>query len=109
MPNPGITKPNTVENFMKAHATLRVGVDAVAALVNQLNLLSADIVKAAEANAKQQARTTILAADITAAMTTITITGSTSDLPFLFKQLEALNAKDTADLAALIQKWVDSH
>ena len=40
---------------------------------------------------------------------TITITGSTSDLPFLFKQLEALNAKDTADLAALIQKWVDSH
>ena len=96
---------------MKAHATLRVGVDAVAALVNQLNLLSADIVKAAEANAKQQARTTILAADITAAMTTITITitGSTSDLPFLFKQLEALNAKDTADLAALIQKWVDSH
>jgi hypothetical protein len=26
-----------------------------------------------------------------------------------FKQLEALTAKDTADLSALIQKWVDSH
>lgn len=72
MPNPGITKPNTVETFMKAHATLRVGVDAVAALVEQLNLLAADIVKDAEANATKAERTTILAADITAAMTTIT-------------------------------------
>lgn len=103
----GITKPNTVETFMKAHATLRVGVDAVAALIDQLNLLSADIVKAAEANARKENRTTIMAADVTVAMSSVT--GSTSDLPFLFKQLEALNAKDTADLAALIQKWVDSH
>ncbi len=107
MPNPAITKPNTVEAFMKAHATLRVGVDAVDALIVQLNLLSADIVKAAEANAIKAARTTILAADITAAMPTIT--GSTSDLPFLFKQLENLTAKDTATLSALIQTWLDTH
>ena len=29
--------------------------------------------------------------------------------PELFKQLEALTAKDTANLAELIQKWIDTH
>jgi len=37
------------------------------------------------------------------------VTGSTSNLPFLFKQLEALNAKDTAALSDMIQTWVDAH
>ena len=107
MPNPGITKPNTVEAFIKAHSTLRVGADAVSCFLDQLNALSETIVKASEANAKQEGRTTIMAADITAAMTSST--GSTSDLPFLFKQIETLNAKDTAALSDLIQKWIDTH
>lgn len=94
MPNPGITKPTTVESFMKAHTDLRVGADAVALLLDRLNTLAASVVKAAETNATQQGRTTIMAPDVTAAMTTVT--GSTSDLPFLFQQLETLSAKDTA-------------
>jgi hypothetical protein len=48
-----------------------------------------------------------MAADVEQAMTSVT--GDTSDLPFLFKQIEKLNARDTADLAALIRAWVDSH
>ncbi len=107
MPNPGITKPNTVEAFVKALSTLRVGADAVACFLDQLNALSETVVKAAEATAKQEGRTTIMASDIKAAMTSTT--GSTSDLPFLFKQLETLTAKDTANLADLIQKWIDTH
>jgi len=107
MPDPAITKPNTVEAFMKARSTLRVGSDAVAFLLDQLNTLSETVVKTAEANARKEARTTIMAADVKAAMADVT--GSTSDLPFLFKQLEALNAKDTAALADLIQNWIDSH
>ena len=107
MPKPGITKPNTVESFIKANSTLRVGVDAVSCFLDQLNALSEAIVKAAEANAKKEGRTTIMAADVNAAMTSAT--GSTSDLAFLFKQLEHLSAKDTADLATLIQTWIDTH
>lgn len=107
MANPGITKANTVETFIKAHSKLRVGVDAVAFFLDQLNTLAELVVKDAEAKAVKEGRTTILADDIKKAMTSAT--GSTSDLPFLFKQIEALNAKDTADLSALIQKWIDTH
>ena len=92
---------------MKAYATLRVGADAITCLIDRLNVLAAAIVKAAEANAKKENRTTIMAPDIQAAISTVT--GSTSDLPFLFKQLEALTAKDTAALSDLIQKWIDAH
>jgi len=96
-----------MEAFMKAHTELRVGSDAIACLIDRLTALAETVVKAAEVNAKKENRPTILAADVALAMASAT--GSTSDLPFLFKQLEALPAKDTADLSALIQKWVDSH
>ncbi len=92
---------------MKARSDLRVGAGAVAFFFDQLNAMSEAVVKTAEATAKQDARTTIMLSDIKAAMSTIT--GSTSDLPFLFKQLENLTAKDTANLAELIQKWIDTH
>ncbi len=92
---------------MKAYSALRIGTDAVSCFLDQLNALSEAIVKAAETKAKQEGRTTIMAADVKAAVTSAT--GSTSDLPFLFKQLDALNAKDTAALSDLIQKWIDTH
>ena len=107
MPNSEITKANTIETFMKANSSLRVGKDAVADFLTRLNTLSEAIVKAAEANAINQNRKTIMADDIKEAMTTVT--GSTSDLPFLFKQIETLSAKDTADLSTLIRKWIESH
>jgi histone H3/H4 len=102
-----ITKANTVETFIKAHSKLRVGKDAVGSLLDRLNTLSMSIVKAAEKNAIKEERKTIMEADIQKAMTTVT--GSTSDLQFLFKQIENLNAKDTADLSELIRNWVESH
>lgn len=91
---------------MKAHSALRVGADAVALLLAQLEAMSRSIVKAATAKAKKEGRTTIMAADVTAGLTTVT--GSISDLPFLFRQLEALNARDTASLSGLIQTWLDA-
>jgi len=98
-----------MEAFMKAHTDLRVGADAIASLIDRLTALAEAVAKAAETNAKKENRTTIWAADVTAAMAPLTGSGSASDLPSLFKRLEALTAKDTADLSALIQKWVDSH
>ncbi|MFZ2958818.1 MAG: hypothetical protein WA705_18205 [Candidatus Ozemobacteraceae bacterium] len=92
---------------MKTQSKMRVNADVVSFFLDQLNALSEAVVKAAADTAKQDARTTIMLSDIQAAMGTIT--GSTSDLPFLFKQLEALTAKDTANLAELIQKWIDTH
>jgi histone H3/H4 len=107
MPKSMITKTNTVETFIKAHSKLRVGKSAITTLLNKLNTLSIEIVEEAESNAIQHDRKTIMASDIKEATTTIT--GSTSDLPFLFKQIENLNAKDTAALSELIKYWVESH
>jgi len=107
MPNPMITKANTVESFIKAHAKLRVGKSATSTLLNQLNTLSIEIVKETELNTTQEKRKTIMDSDIDHAVTKVT--GSTSDLPFLFQQIEKLSAKDTAALSELIQNWVESH
>jgi len=107
MDKPTVTKLNTVEAFMKANSTLRIGTDAVSLLFDQLNTISESITKAAEANAIKENRTTIMSADVKVAITSVI--GSTSDLPFLFKQLENLSAKDTATLSETIQKWIEAH
>ncbi len=92
---------------MKARVKLRVKVDAAAFFADQLDALAVAMTAAAEANAIKAGRTTIMIDDVKAGVSSTT--GSTSDLPFLFKQLEALNAKDTAVLADLIQKWIEAH
>jgi len=107
MPKLSITKPNTIETFIKAHSDLRVGKFAVAHLLDKLNALSIEIVRVAESNAKKQKRKTIMKPDIEKAITTVT--GSTSDLNFLFKQIENLDAKATANLSELISNWVENH
>lgn len=107
MPKPDITKPNTVESFVKANSTLRVSSDAITQFILQLNTLSETVVKAAETHAKQEDRTTIMANDVNTAMASVI--GSATDLPSLFKQIERLNAKDTANLSMMIQKWLETH
>jgi histone H3/H4 len=102
-----ITKPNTVETFMKANTDLRIGADALKEFQKQLDTLALSITKEAARQAQASDRTTIMSADIKSAMTAVT--GSTSDLPYLFRQLEKLTAKETADLSTLIQKWIAAH
>lgn len=102
-----ITKPNTVETFMKANTDLRISVDTLKEFQTQLDALATSITKESENQAKASGRTTIMPADIKAAMTAVT--GSTSDLPYLFGQLEKLTAKETADLSTLIHNWIGSH
>ncbi len=102
-----ITKPNTVETFMKANTDLRIAADTLKEFQKQLDALALSITKEAAKQAQAAGRTTIMAADIKAAMTAVT--GSTSDLPYLFRQLEKLTAKETADLSTLIQKWIAAH
>ena len=102
-----ITKPNTIETFMKANTDLRIAAEALKEFQKQLDALALAITKEATKQAKAAGRTTIMAADIKAAMTAVT--GSTSDLPYLFRQLEKLTAKETADLSTLIQKWISTH
>ncbi len=102
-----ITKPNTVETFMKANTDLRIAADALKEFQKQLDTMALSITKESAKQAQAAGRTTIMAADVKAAMTAVT--GSTSDLPYLFRQLEKLTAKETADLSTLIQKWVAAH
>lgn len=102
-----ITKPNTVEVFMKANTDLRIGADTLKEFQKQMDGLALSITKEAGKVAAAAGRTTIMAADVRAAMTAVT--GSTSDLPYLFGQLEKLSAKETADLSVLIQNWIAAH
>ena len=92
---------------MKANTDLRIAADALKEFQKQLDALALAITKEATKQAKAAGRTTIMAADIKAAMTAVT--GSTSDLPYLFRQLEKLTAKETADLSTLIQNWITAH
>lgn len=102
-----ITKPNTVETFMKANTDLRISVDTLKEFQTQLDALATSITKEAEKQAKAAGRTTIMPADIKAAMTAVV--GSTSDVSYLFSQLEKLSAKDTATMSTFIQNWIGSH
>ena len=102
-----ITKPSTVETFMKANTDLRIAADALKEFQKQMHALALSITKEAARQATAAGRTTIMAADVKSAMTAVT--GSTSDLPYLFRQLEKLTAKETADLSTLIQKWITAH
>ena len=102
-----ITKPNTVETFMKANTDLRIGADTLKEFQTQLDVIATAITKESEKQAKAANRTTIMPADIKAAL--MAVTGSTSDLKYLFGQLEKLTAKETADLSTLIQNWISSH
>ena len=102
-----ITKPNTVETFIKSNTDLRIGADTLKEFQSQLDVLATSITREAEKQAKAARRTTIMPADIKAALTAVT--GSTSDLKYLFTQLEKLSAKETADISTLIQNWIASH
>jgi len=102
-----ITKPNTVETFMKANTDLRISADTLKEFQTQLDALAGTITKESEKQAKASGRTTIMPTDIKAAMTAVV--GSTSDVSYLFSQLEKLNAKDTATMSTLIQNWIGTH
>ena len=103
-----ITKPNTVETFMKANTDLRISADTLKEFQTNLDALAGSITKESEKQAKAAGRKKpIMPADIKAAMTAVT--GSTSDLQYLFGQLEKLSAKETADLSTLIHNWIGSH
>ena len=102
-----ITKPNTVEKFMKANTDLRISVNTLKEFQTQLDALATSVTKESAKQAMASGRTTIMSADIKAALTAVT--GSTSDLQFLFGQLEKLGAKETADISILIQNWIAQH
>lgn len=103
---PSLSKPNTLEAFLKARTDLRVGVDAINALLTALDQLGTQIAQAATKSAKAEKRTTILEKDITVALAALL---GGSDLDGIFKRLESLNSKDTAQLAKQIEQWLKEH
>lgn len=103
---PSLSKPNTLEAFLKARTDLRVGVDAINALLTALDQLGTQIAQAATKSAKAEKRATILEKDITAALAALL---GGSDLDGIFKRLESLNSKDTAQLAKQIEQWLKEH
>jgi histone H3/H4 len=60
-----ITKPNTIETFMKANTDLRIAADALKEFQKQMDTLALSITKEATKQAQAADRTTIMAADVT--------------------------------------------
>lgn len=102
-----ITKVNTIEQFIKSNSELRVSNETVKLFLNFLNDISLEIVKQSETSARQSNRNTIMEEDIKKSVSDVI--GSTGDINFIFKQIEKLNAKDTAKLSELIQNWLKSN
>ena len=103
---PSLTKPTTLETFFKSRTDLRIAVEAISFLQSELDTLGEQIAKEATRTAKQEKRTTILQRDIKEALTTLL--GQTS-LEGIFKRLETLSAKDTAQLSQQIEIWLKEH
>ena len=59
-----ITKPNTIETFMKANTDLRISADTIKEFQTQIDVIAASITKESEKQAKAAGRSTIMPADI---------------------------------------------
>lgn len=103
-----ITKPATVKGFLKASTTLRVGEEAITAMLTGINQAAFDIVKKAEALCQAENRTTILDRDINQAFNTIG--GGVDNSPEgIFKAVEKMEPEAIGKISIMIATWVKEH
>ena len=103
-----ITKPATVKGFLKASTTLRVGEEAITAMLTGINQAALDIVKKAEALCQAENRTTILDRDINQAFNTIG--GGVDNSPEgIFKAVEKMEPEQIGKISIMIAAWVKEH
>ena len=99
-----ITRTSTAKKFLKENSQLRVGADAIDALVNGLNEMTLELVQKADALAQAEERTTLMERDIIAAMQSA---GGVQPTPEgLFKAIEKMTPEEVGRVALLIAEWV---
>jgi hypothetical protein len=109
MPGTSITKPTTVELFIKDRADLRLDVGAITAFIAAIDGLADAVVVKAAALARAEARTTLLERDVTAGFQSVVGTpGQTVDPEAVFRELDKLNTDELAKVINLIQAWLDT-
>ena len=103
---PALTRATTLAAFLKARTDLRIGVDAVGSLLDELGKLGELIVNEADKHARAEQRNTLMARDIQASLEKLLgLAGEAT----LFQQIEKLPAKETAQLAQKIEEWLKEH
>ena len=109
MPGTSITKPTTVELFIKARTDLRLDVGATTTFITSIDQLAEAVVLKAAALAKTEARTTLLERDVVAGFQSVIGTpGQTVDPETLFRELDKLTTDELAKVINLIQAWLDA-
>lgn len=104
-----ITRPGTVEQFIKAQFHIRVSPDALEAFIEALNKISQVVTEKAVALSKESGRQTLNAADVKAAFRTAAPTEE--DQPVmeparLFKMIDRMTTDQVAEVIRLIQEWL---
>lgn len=107
MPGESITKPTTAQQFLKAHAALRVEVAAVDRFVVSIDELAGQVADKAAALAKAENRTTLLERDIIEGFKSAVGTpGQAPDPEAVFRLLDQLDTDQLARVINLIGEWL---
>ena len=102
-----ITKPTTVEAYIKDRGGKRVNPDAKTAFVTQLDVIADRVARAALAAMESAGEKTLLTEHVTAGFRTLQSGGPTNPQA-LFAAMERLSNDDLAEFLRLIQEWVAS-
>lgn len=108
MSGESITKPTTVQLFLKAHSELRVEVAAVDGFVTAIDDLAGRVADKAAALAKAEKRTTLLERDVADGFKAVVGTpGQLVDPDAVFRQLDQLSTDQLAKVINLIEEWLE--
>lgn len=110
MPDTSVTRPSTVEQFLKTTTGLRVGPKPVEVFLAQLDALALAVAKkAAELAQADGNRPTLLERDITEAFAAAGgIPSGPPDPAAVFTQLDRLTTDQLATLINQIRAWLDA-
>ena len=104
-----ISKPGTVEIFVKSLYPVRLSPEAITVYLDQLDLLTAAVSAKAVALMQAAGRKTLSADDAKEAFRTTTATGDNApvmDPAALFHQLDRLPPAQVFEVVRLIQEWL---
>ena len=101
-----VTKPYTLEQFMKEITTLRISDDVLGDFIRTLDELTTRITKASEKLAKKEERKTIMPADLEKALDEILRRGPLT-VDELLQKIEPLSIIELSQLAKKIKQKAD--
>ena len=107
MSGESITKPTTVQQFLKTRSGLRVEVVASDRFLATIDELAGAVADKAAAMAKAEKRTTMLERDIIEGFRSVVGTpGQVLDPQAVFRQLDQLDTDQLARVINLISEWL---